>query len=250
VQVKLGRVQAHIEIVVSDTGVGISPDFLPYVFDRFRQADSSSTRRHSGLGLGLAIVRHLTELHGGSIHVSSEGEGQGTTFVVKLPLMVSQTTARNNDCAHPAVEEKALTADCPPQLGGVRALVVDDDADSREVVAAILAQCEVEVRTAASASEALAILTAWRPDVLVSDIEMPEANGYALIQRVRTLEPEDGGRIPAVALTAYTRIEDRLRALAAGFQMHVPKPVDPAELVTIVASLAGRLGQKRVGQTI
>ena len=140
--------------------------------------------------------------------------------------------------------------ECPPQLGGLRALVVDDDPDAREVVATILKQCEAEVKTAASASEALDILTDWQPHVLISDIEMPETNGYGLIQKVRALEPEAGGRVPAVALTAYTRIEDRLRALAAGFQMHVPKPVDPAELVTIVASLGGRLGQRGVGRTV
>ena len=244
--VKLERVGSHVEIIVSDTGDGISREFLPFVFDRFRQADSSSTRKQGGLGLGLAIVRHLVELHGGTVHADSEGPGSGSTFVVKLPMTMSRADQLIEERIHPAVPLDKLTLECPPQLMGLRVLVVDDEAGARDLVSAILAECEAEVKTAGSAEEALAILSDssdWLPDVLISDIEMTERDGYELMRRVRTLPPERGGRVPAVALTAYARVEDRMKALEAGFQMHVPKPVDPAELLTVLASVTGRLAK-------
>jgi signal transduction histidine kinase/DNA-binding response OmpR family regulator len=253
VEVRLRRAGEHLEIVVSDTGAGISPEFLPQVFDRFRQADSSSTRKQGGLGLGLAIVRHLVELHQGTIRVQSPGCGQGATFVVQLPLAKDEGRQVKDEGERQQERDEAqqvATAPCTvssviphPSLAGLRVLVVDDDRDAREVVATILRQAEALVRTVASAAEALAAMAEWPPDVLLSDIEMPEVDGYTLMQQVRAAEATRGGVVPAVALTAYTRLEDRLRAFASGFQMHVPKPVDPAELVTVIASLAGRLSQ-------
>ncbi|MUG93716.1 PAS domain S-box protein [Scytonema sp. UIC 10036] len=228
----------YAQIQVSDTGIGISPDFLPYVFDRFRQADSSTTRSYGGLGLGLAIVSHLVELHGGTIHVESPGEGQGTTFTVKLPLLGKK---EEED------KETRGTSTAPPSLLGIRVLVVDDEADARDFLSIVLQQCQAEVKAIGSVQEALEVIAQWRPDVLVSDIGMPNEDGYTLIRKVRSLErtgeiplSEHGTKIPAAALTAYARTEDRLRALQEGFQIHLPKPVEPAELATVVASLAGR----------
>jgi signal transduction histidine kinase/CheY-like chemotaxis protein len=243
-QVRLERVGSEIEIIVSDTGIGIDPEFIPFVFDRFRQEDSSSTRKQGGLGLGLAIVRHLVELHGGTVHAESEGDGKGATFVVTLPLMISRSAEAGEQRTHPTVPLDGLTLERPTQLVGLRALVVDDDPNARDLVSAILAECEAEVKTAASAAEALAILgdrSEWQPDVLILDIEMSDVDGYELMRRVRKLPAERGGRVPAVALTAYARVEDRMKALSAGFQMHVPKPVEPAELLTVLASVTGRL---------
>lgn len=243
VRVRLERVDSHIEIAVSDTGDGISPEFLPFVFDRFRQADSSSTRRQGGLGLGLEIVRHLVELHGGTVYAHSDGPGLGATFVVKLPLMTSGSTAVDERRVGAAAQTK-LSLECPPQLDGLRVLVVDDEAAARDLLSAILVECGAEVKTAASSAEALAILgdwARWRPDVVISDIEMADSDGYELIRRVRRLPTEYGGFVPAVALTAHARAEDRMKALAAGFQMHVPKPVEPAELLTVLGSVTGRL---------
>ncbi|MCA1816835.1 MAG: PAS domain S-box protein [Acidobacteria bacterium] len=245
-QVLLSRANSHVEIVVSDTGQGIAPEFLPYVFDRFRQADPTTTRVHGGLGLGLAIVRHLVELHGGTVKAESEGAARGATFRITLPLLAAlpsqiepaAETARDA----PAPEEAGRLAglDCQPEIEGLRVLVVEDDADSRELLVAVLEQCGADVVAVASAPEAMRSLADWRPDVLVSDIEMPGEDGYSLIRRLRALPAERGGDTPAAALTAYARAEDRMRALLAGFQIHVPKPVEPAELVTVVASLAGR----------
>jgi signal transduction histidine kinase/ActR/RegA family two-component response regulator len=257
VQVVLARHDSQLEITVSDTGQGIAPDFLPYVFDRFRQADPTPTRAHGGLGLGLAIVRHLVELHGGSVRAESPGAGRGSTFRVTLPLMAVQSNGRAQAAEPERAETEARAAsaaeagpngfglDCPPELAGLRVLVVEDDADSRELLLAVLRQCEADVRAVASAAEALETFDAWRPDVIVSDIEMPGEDGYAFIREVRRRPPESGGRTPAAALTAYTRAEDRMRALVAGFQIHVPKPVEPAELATVVASLAGRAAGKK-----
>jgi PAS domain S-box-containing protein len=245
VQVRLERVDSHVEVSVTDTGEGIGPEFLPHVFDRFRQADASTTRRHGGLGLGLAIVKQLAELHGGSVRATSAGPGFGTSFTVTLPpTVVDPEPAGDPDGGgrrHPRA------GGSPPGLGdlcasiaGVRVLVVDDEPDARALVRRVLEDCGAVVATAGSVAEALDRLRADRPDVLVSDIGMPGADGYTLIRQVRALGPAAGGDVPALALTAYARAEDRMKAVLAGFQMHVPKPVEPAELVTMIASLAGR----------
>jgi signal transduction histidine kinase/CheY-like chemotaxis protein len=245
VQVRLERINSHVEIVVSDTGRGISADFLPHVFDRFRQADGTTTRRHGGLGLGLSIVRQLVELHGGTVGVESNGEGQGATFIVRLPLMV--TRKQWDDAAytgrHPTAGGDELSFDCPPSLEGLRVLVVDDEPDTRRLLRTVLERCGSEVTTASSAAEALAAFIESKPDVLISDIGMPEEDGYELIGKLRASEAvASNGRIPAIALTAYARVEDRVRALNAGFQVHVPKPIEPVELLAVVASLTGRTG--------
>jgi CheY-like chemotaxis protein len=230
-------VNSHVEIIITDTGKGINPEFVPYVFERFRQADSSSTRVYSGLGLGLAIVRQLVELHGGTVRAESEGEGKGATFTVKLPLIPIRVERHPGERVHPAVD-LGVPFDNPPALNGVRVLLVDDEPDSREFLVAALEECQAKVFGVASASEALEAVSQFKPDVLVSDIGMPLEDGYSLIARVRKLSAEQGGEIPAIALTAYARAEDRMKAIAAGFQMHISKPVEPAELVTVVASLA------------
>jgi PAS domain S-box-containing protein len=250
VAVRLARVGAAARIRVTDTGRGISPEFLPYVFDRFRQADVSTTRTHSGLGLGLSIVRHLVELQGGTVRAESPGEGRGATFTVEFPLRparavrgraggaLGRSGARETGQRHP----DGFTA-----LEGLRLLVVDDEADARELLTVALERSGAEVTAVGSASEALREIERVRPDVLLSDIAMPGEDGYAFIRRVRAREAELGGRIPAAALTAYTREEDRRRALQAGFQMHVAKPVEPAELTAVVANLAGRRVGRRAG---
>lgn len=225
----------HAEIRVIDTGVGIKPDFLPFVFDRFRQADSSITRSYTGLGLGLAIVRHLVELHGGIVRAQSEGEGRGSTFIVRLPLISVQTGEGETGQGSGLLE-----ADL--SLMGVQVLLVDDDVDTREFLTAALEEWQAKVTAVASPAEALKMLTELKPDVLVSDIGMPGEDGYSLIRKVRALGTEEGGGIPAVALTAYARPEDRERALLAGFQTHLPKPVEPADLAAAVAKLTGRMG--------
>ena len=239
VQIHLQRVNSHIEIVVSDTGLGIAPSVLPFIFDRFRQADSSSTRAHSGLGLGLALVKHLVELHGGSVVAQSPGEGKGATFIVKLPLTIAAISAGPVPRLHPT----APTIEASPQglrLDGLRVLVVDDDPDALNLASAILTDAGAAVKTCLSAPDALAVLQQWRPHVLVSDIEMPGEDGYSLIRKVRALDSDHGGNTPAVALTAYGRTQDRMLSLTAGYSMHVPKPVDPGELTTIIASVAAR----------
>jgi len=235
VQISVQRVNSHVEIMVSDTGEGIRADLLPYIFDRLRHGDSSASRPHGGLGIGLALVRHLVELHGGSVFAESPGEGQGATFVVKLPLMIAEV--RQAPVAHRA---EPLLADL--SLAGLRVIVVDNDPAAVDLIAEVLTRAGGEVRGCASAEIALHTLGQWRPEVLVSDIEMPGVDGYTLIRKVRALAPEQGGKTPAVALTAFSRPEDRIRSLMAGFNIHVSKPVDPAELTAIVASLAGRAG--------
>jgi CheY-like chemotaxis protein len=230
------RLEPHdqkAQITVSDSGRGISPEFLPYVFDRFRQAESTSTRTHGGLGLGLAIVRHLIELHGGTVEAASPGENQGATFTVQLPLDIGTYT----DSTDEADDRQIVLEECPPELVGLRVLVVDDQPDILELIHEILASCGVVVRTCATARDALEELQAWQPELLVSDIAMPGEDGYWLIRHLRALAPEEGGAIPAVALTAYVRMEDRLQVLAAGFQHYVPKPVDQAELLDVIARL-------------
>lgn len=241
VQIQLRRVDSHVDIVVSDTGAGIAPAFLPFVFDRFRQGDSSSTRPRGGLGLGLALVRSLVELHGGTVIAESPGEARGTTFVVKLPLMLAAMVEPPVPAAATAPEWPGPTG-ATPSLEGVRVLVVDDDLVAVDLTREILMRAGAQVWGCAGGSEALPMLQQCRPDVLVSDIEMPNQDGYSLIRRIRALEPDRGGRTPAVALSAYSRPEDRIRSLMAGFNLHVSKPVEPTELVTVVASLAGRVG--------
>lgn len=235
VTVQLRHVDDCAEITVSDTGQGISADFLPFAFDRFRQADSTATRIHGGIGLGLSIVRHLVELHGGTVTAKSPGHEQGATFIVRLPLAGGQSreseVIRRADLV--SVSSLRLTA-----LEGLRVLVVDDDPDARELLATLLGKCRVDVRAVASAAEALRVIQEQRPDVLVCDLAMPEETGYDLIRQIRLLAREHGGNIPAVALTACARAEDRTRALAAGFQAYLTKPVEPAELTAVVASLA------------
>ena len=240
VQVRLERIDSHVEVVVSDTGAGIAPEFLPHVFDRFRQADQKTTRQHGGLGLGLAIVRHLVELHGGSVEAESPGEGQGATFVVKLPVVSVYKREGPAERVHPAAEDALPAYQCPERLDGLKVLVVDDEPDARELLRAGIGQCGAEVLTAGSAREALETIERERPHLLISDIGMPGEDGYELIRKVRALPAGGVGRVPAIALTAYARTEDRLRALRAGYQMHMPKPVELAELVAVMASLIGR----------
>jgi CheY-like chemotaxis protein/two-component sensor histidine kinase len=239
VQIVLERVNSHVEISVADTGCGIKPEFVPYLFERFRQADSATTRQYGGLGLGLSIVKSLVELHGGSVHARSPGEGQGTTVSVNLPLTAVHPV-EERERAHPATLQ-GLPAFTASELAGLRVLVVDDHGDARDLIQRVLEDCGAEVLTASGAVEALDLLQDHRPDVLVSDIGMPDVDGYELLRRVRALGPANGGRVPAIALTAFARSEDRTRALRAGFLVHVSKPVDPSELVATVASVAGRV---------
>jgi PAS domain S-box-containing protein len=239
VQVLVERRDSSAEITISDTGQGISPDFQPHVFERFRQADGGTTRAHGGLGLGLSIVRQLVEMHGGTVSVFSEGEGRGASFTVRLPLAETRRLAVHVPSPlQQAMHSKGFV--CPPELDGLRLLVVDDEEDTREMLLTLLEGCGARVRTAASVDEALRLLEAERPDLLLSDIGMPGENGYALIERVRAMPPEAGGNLPAVALTAYARTEDRTRALLSGFTTHVPKPVEPLELLAVIASLSRR----------
>ncbi len=245
VQVRLARVESHVELTISDTGQGISAEFLPYVFDRFRQYDSTTTRQYGGLGLGLAIVRQIVELHGGTVRVASPGSGAGATFTVKLPLTIVHLPDREPDRFQPGVEIHEY-AEVVPTLDGLQILVVEDEIDARTLLSTILQAHGATVIAVGSVQEALTIIaapTVYSLNVLVSDIGMPNENGYALIRQVRQREAQEGGRLAAVALTAYARSEDRRQALLAGFQMHLTKPVDAAELVAVIASLTGRTGQ-------
>jgi signal transduction histidine kinase/ActR/RegA family two-component response regulator len=229
VEVRLERVGCDAQIQVRDNGKGISPEFLPHVFEYFRQADGTTTRTFGGLGLGLAIVRHLVELHGGSVLADSPGEGLGATFTVRLPLMETSPEVPQEVRSHSFGD-----------LGGLHVLIVDDEADIRDLVAFILEQSGAEVTVATSASEALAALNQSLPDVLLCDIGMPEVDGYMLMRQVRALPPERGGLIPAIALTAYAGESNQKQALAAGFQLHISKPVEPEELVRAIAQLVAR----------
>ena len=236
VQLELVRLNTHAEIVVTDSGAGIGPDFLPHVFERFRQADGSTTRKHGGLGLGLAIVRHLVELHGGSVRAESEGEGRGATFIVRLPIMHQSPHQVDT---RPAAPLKSSTTDAKTlSLAGLNLLIVDDEPDARELVATMLQHCGAKVQAAASAREALECMETWKPDVLIADIGMPIEDGYDLIKKVRARPKEAGGQVPALALTAYARTQDRVRALSSGYQVHLAKPVDRAELAAVIARLA------------
>ena len=238
VSVKVERSDSMAEIIVTDTGEGIRREFLPYVFDRFKQADGSISRKHAGLGLGLAIARHLMELHGGTIEADSAGAGLGAAFKVRLPLGDASTAGTAQvDSAKRHALPGLPTASESPDLNGIRILVVDDEADAREMLRTVLEQLGADVTTASSARDAIDVLPAWKPNVLVSDIGMPEEDGYVLIKRVRALSSEAGGNIPAIALTGYVRVEERMRALEAGYQMFVPKPVEVGELAIIILNV-------------
>jgi signal transduction histidine kinase/ActR/RegA family two-component response regulator len=241
VQVVLERVNSHLEITVADTGEGIAPDFLPYVFDRFRQADASSTRKHGGLGLGLAIAKQLVELHGGNIRVKSAGEGKGTSFIVSLPLTIIHPPAEREERLHPRTASPAPKLSRPIRLEGISVLVVDDQTDAQNLIRRVLEECGAKVITSSSAVEALQILEREKPSVLLSDIGMPDVDGYEFLKRVRALGPDRGGQVPAVALTAFARSEDRTKALLSGFMVHVTKPVEPSELAATIAAVAGRV---------
>ncbi|HTN86938.1 MAG TPA: response regulator [Sorangium sp.] len=237
VRIRLERADASAEIIVSDTGQGIDPSFLPYVFEQFRQAESGTTRKHGGLGLGLTIVKSLVEMHGGTAQALSDGEGRGATFIIRLPLAVKPDHAEGR--RRPSLGVSPLDTDRPPELDGLNVLVVDDEDDTRELLVTMLEQCGARVTAVASTTEALLALKALRPDVLVSDIAMPGEDGYTLIRKVRALPAKSGGKTPAVALTAYARTEDRTRALRAGFNTHVPKPIEQAELLAVLANISG-----------
>ena len=238
VTVEIKRMNGQTDIRIVDTGIGISQEFLPHVFDRFRQADASSIRKFGGLGLGLAIVRHIAEMHGGTVSALSEGENQGSTFIVSLPVIaVPRDESQSNDVS------KAAMLEAVPKLSldGLLILVVDDEEDTRQLLVQTLTFYGATVATAKSAAEGLSELQDKNPDVLVSDIGMPEEDGYTLIRKVRALADEQQRNTIAIALTAFTRAQDRMRALAAGYQNHVGKPVEPDELATVIASLTGRL---------
>jgi signal transduction histidine kinase len=232
IEVRVECVNSHVRIIVADSGEGISAEFLPQVFDRFRQADSSTTRKYGGLGLGLAIVRHLVELHGGTVHAESPGKSLGSTFSVSFPLLAQRPQAEG---ANQTSRRTPTTA-----LDGVRVLVLDDEPDARQIISTVIERTGAEVKTCESVPEALEVLQQWHPDVLMSDIAMPDEDGFSFINKVRSLPVEQGGETPAAAFTAYARDEDRKRVLDAGFQMHIPKPVSSSQLVAMLASLTGR----------
>ncbi len=239
VDVSIERVEgSSIDVKVADTGQGIAPEFLPHVFERFRQADGAPSRRHGGLGLGLAIVRQLVELHGGSVRVASEGLGRGATFTVRLPILAAGAHESALLERRSAASMKSPTLRVQ-RLDDLRILVVDDDDDGRTLTTVVLRQAHANVRAVASALEALQLVEVERPDVLVSDIGLPDEDGYSLIRQIRRHEAHQGGFLPAIALTGYARAEDRIRALAAGFQAHVVKPVAPAELIAVIADVTG-----------
>jgi PAS domain S-box-containing protein len=241
VQVKLARVASQAEISVTDTGEGIVPDFLPYIFERFRQADGTKTRKHGGLGLGLAIARHFAEMHGGTIEAFSEGVGRGATFRVRIPLAaIRMPESQPPDNSGKTAPRKSLNNSVHANLHGLRILAVDDEPDTRDMLHVLLEQYGADVMTVASASDAFDALSGWKPDLLLCDIGMPYEDGYSLIARIRALGATEGGTIPAIALTGYVRVEERMRALMAGYQMFVPKPVEADELASIIASLVGR----------
>jgi CheY-like chemotaxis protein/two-component sensor histidine kinase len=236
VETRLQRVNSHLEISVNDTGIGIKTEFLPYVFERFRQADASTTRKFGGLGLGLSIVKQLVELHGGSVTARSAGEGQGATFVVSFPLAPIQTSKTRT---HPASLNAAVPEHLGISLAGIKVLIIDDEADACQLIKRVLAGYQADVITAPSAKEGIEAVKSLKPNVIVCDIGMPEMDGYQFIREVRSMPASIGGRTPALALTAFARSEDRTRAIIAGYQVHVPKPIEPQELVVTIASLAG-----------
>ncbi|HKV33418.1 MAG TPA: ATP-binding protein [Pyrinomonadaceae bacterium] len=234
INVRVLRDGSNVKVTVSDTGQGIDPEFLPRVFDRFRQADSSTTRSFGGLGLGLAIVRHLVELHGGTVSAESDGVGKGATFSAAFPLLTDRTEPIT------VMHSGEIHAGEFHSLDGLRVLLVDDERETREIISTVVERTGAEVKSCTSAREALNALVEWRPHVILSDIGMPDEDGYSFIGRVRSLEDNDGGNTPAAALTAYAREEDRKQVLAAGYQMHIAKPIAAGQLVTMIAKLAGR----------
>jgi CheY-like chemotaxis protein len=237
VQVSLRREHSSVRIQVSDTGKGIAPAFLPRIFERFTQEDGGNARRTGGLGLGLAIVKNLVELHGGTVTVHSEGENQGASFVVSLPLAPVRAPAVPAASSHgSSIDQLTL----PAELSGLKVVVVDDEKDARELVQAVLEKGGAQVFLAESAATALELVRTEKPDVIVSDIGMPDEDGYTFIRKLRARPREQGGRTPAIALTAYARAEDRRKALLAGFHNHAAKPIEPQELVIVIANLAGR----------
>jgi CheY-like chemotaxis protein len=239
VQVRVEKADSHVEIIVSDTGIGIPPSFLPHVFERFRQADGGISRERGGLGLGLAIVRHLAELHGGNVSVASGGEGQGSTFRVRLPVMIVHVdpTASKGTQPHAAASGPEFRL---PDLDGVRIVAVDDDQDARALVREILSAAGADVHTAASGEQALHLMASVKPRVLLADLGMPQMDGLELIQRIRAAEDPAIRDVAAAALTAYSRSEDRAKALRSGYELHLSKPIDPGELVAAMAALARR----------
>jgi signal transduction histidine kinase/CheY-like chemotaxis protein len=237
VQVLVARINSHVEITVSDSGPGVSPEFLPHVFERFRQADASTTRKHGGLGLGLAIVKQLVELHGGTVKVENGGPGAGASFTVSLPPGAVRDDASKRE--HPAAGRMPALREAV-YLAGIKVLVIDDEPDARDLIKWVLENARAEVVVGSSATAGLELLESQQPDVVISDIGMPERDGYQFIRDVRSLEAANGGKTPAIALTAFARSEDRTRALLAGYQIHLSKPIEPQELVATVASLVGR----------
>jgi signal transduction histidine kinase/ActR/RegA family two-component response regulator len=236
IDILVQRVNSHVEIVIHDTGIGIGPEFLPCLFERFRQADSSTTRRYGGLGLGLSIVKQLVELHGGGVRAESKGEGSGATFVVALPLRPI-VESNGTPSQHPRSQSLLPQRAARVSLSGIRVLLVDDEPDARDLLRSVLTAVGAEVLTAASADEGFLCAKVEHPDVIVSDIGMPERDGYEFIRDVRRLSSAEGGKTPAIALTAFARSEDRTRAMLAGYQVHVSKPIEPVELIATIKSL-------------
>jgi PAS domain S-box-containing protein len=239
VRVELAHIENHVEAMISDTGIGIAPEFLPSVFDRFRQADATSTRAFGGLGLGLSIVRQLVELHGGTVRADSKGVGFGSTFSISLPLVAISVADVEGATAHGA-DAPLTKVKCLPEMQGLRLLVVDDEADICDLLGIILEGCGAQVKTATSVAAAMKAMAEGTFDVLISDIGMPGEDGYSLIAQIRALGEARGGNIPAAALTAYAGKAERIRVLQSGFQIHLPKPVNPNELFAVVVNLAGR----------
>jgi CheY-like chemotaxis protein/two-component sensor histidine kinase len=241
IQVRLERVDSHIELSVSDTGQGIDPSFLPHLFQRFRQADASTTRSYGGLGIGLAIVKEIVELHGGTVRAKSAGEGKGAAFIVTLPLLVLKSSPKRSR-SHPTAPSDAPVEIALTDLSGLKILFVDDEPDARALVKRLLEECGAEVTTAASALQALDLLTACKPQLVISDIGMPNIDGYEFLRKLR-MRSDASAKVPAIALTAFARSEDRTRALRAGYINHVAKPIEPSELLATIAVVSGRVNR-------